>query len=111
MAGRMTYPPATRAGAIANGTGGTGPWLRTGRLSDPTRVMSGARRAWLRDREVFVRLVDGSRVSERELARQASLGHATVNHLVTGRRSSCSVATAHAISRVLGAPAARLFLL
>lgn len=42
-------------------------------------------------------LLDRSGLSERELARRAGLGHATVNHLVTGRRKFCTQRTAGAI--------------
>lgn len=48
----------------------------------------------------YVRL---SGVTHRELARRAGLGHATVNHLLTGRRPSCSPSTAKAIEVALGA--------
>jgi plasmid maintenance system antidote protein VapI len=50
-----------------------------------------------------------SGLSERELARSAPLGHATVNHLVTGRRSSCSLTTAMAIERVFDVSPGTLF--
>lgn len=69
------------------------------------------RRAWLRDRKVLAELVDLCGLSEREISRQAQLAPATVNHLLTGRRQSCSEATAHAIAGVIGVPTIRLFLL
>jgi plasmid maintenance system antidote protein VapI len=56
---------------------------------------------YLRDRDLFVQLLDELGISERELARRAQLGHGTVNHLVTGRRQSCSLETATAIERAL----------
>ena len=46
----------------------------------------------------YVRLL---RLSERSLAIQAGVGHATVNHLLSGRRETCSVETARAIEAVL----------
>ena len=63
----------------------------------------------LRSRLIFVALIDDAEVSERELARRAGLSHATVNHLMTGRRSSCTLETAIAITRALGCPVAALF--
>jgi transcriptional regulator with XRE-family HTH domain len=55
----------------------------------------------LRSREALIQCLEIARVSERELARRAGLGHATVNHLITGRRRTCSLATARAIERAL----------
>lgn len=54
----------------------------------------------LRSREALVRLIENAEISEREVARRAGLGHSTVNHLLTGRRRSCSISTALAIERV-----------
>ncbi len=65
--------------------------------------------AWLRDRHTLAEIVSHCGLSERELARQASLGHATVNHLLTGRRRSCSVHTAKTIARILGVDLHQLF--
>jgi plasmid maintenance system antidote protein VapI len=56
----------------------------------------------VRDRDTlrgFVRLLH---ISERGLAAEAGVGHATVNHLLSGRRETCSPETARAIERVLG---------
>jgi plasmid maintenance system antidote protein VapI len=53
-------------------------------------------RAVLRDYIVLMGL------SERGLARSAGLGHATVNHLLSGRRVTCSERTAEAIETALG---------
>jgi DNA-binding XRE family transcriptional regulator len=64
----------------------------------------------LRDRLIFVALIEDAALSERELARRAGLGHSTVNHLMTGRRTTCSLATALAITRVLGCPVSTLFI-
>ena len=63
----------------------------------------------LRSREALIECLDVSGLSERELARSAPLGHATVNHLVTGRRRSCSLTTAIAIERVFDVSPGTLF--
>jgi transcriptional regulator with XRE-family HTH domain len=63
----------------------------------------------LRSREVLVECLEVSGLSERELARAAGLGHATVNHLLTGRRAGCSFGTARAIERVFMIEAGGLF--
>jgi transcriptional regulator with XRE-family HTH domain len=54
----------------------------------------------LLSREALVDLIEDAELSEREVARRAGLGHSTVNHLLTGRRRSCSILTALAIERV-----------
>jgi DNA-binding XRE family transcriptional regulator len=64
----------------------------------------------LRNRLIFVTLLEDAEFSERELARLAGLGHSTVNHLMTGRRTSCSLVTALAITRTLGCPVSTLFI-
>jgi transcriptional regulator with XRE-family HTH domain len=43
-------------------------------------------------------------LSERSLAQKAGLAPATVNHVVSGRRATCSPQTARAIEGVLGCP-------
>ncbi|MGI8667482.1 MAG: helix-turn-helix domain-containing protein [Jatrophihabitans sp.] len=63
----------------------------------------------LRNRLIFVSLIEELGISERELSRRANLSHSTVNHLMTGRRVSCSLTTAVAITRALGCPVATLF--
>jgi hypothetical protein len=63
----------------------------------------------LRSRLALVGLIDGAGISEREVARRALLSHATVNHLVTGRRTTCSLATAVAIETVLAARPGTIF--
>jgi transcriptional regulator with XRE-family HTH domain len=63
----------------------------------------------LRSREALVECLEVAGLSERELARAAGLGHATVNHLLTGRRVSCSFGTARAIERVFMIEAGGLF--
>ena len=64
----------------------------------------------LRSRAALVECLEVSGLSERELARAAGLGHATVNHLLTGRRTSCSFATARAIEQVFLIEAGGLFI-
>ena len=54
----------------------------------------------------YVRLLN---VSERTLASRAGLGHATVNHLLSGRRTTCSSETAEAIESALGCPPGLFF--
>lgn len=63
----------------------------------------------LRSRDTLIDCLEFSGLSERELARAAGLGHATVNHLFTGRRTTCSLRTARAIERVFGCAAGSLF--
>lgn len=48
-------------------------------------------------------------VSEREFAERAGVGHATVNHLLSGRRRGCSLRTAAAIEAALGCPPGLFF--
>jgi hypothetical protein len=43
----------------------------------------------LRSRDALVICLEATGMSERQLARVAGLSHATVNHLVTGRRTGC----------------------
>ena len=43
-------------------------------------------------------------MSERTLAARAGIAHATVNHLLSGRRTTCRRSTAHAIEAVLACP-------
>jgi transcriptional regulator with XRE-family HTH domain len=43
-------------------------------------------------------------LSERALASRAGVGHATVNHLLSGRRTTCARSTARAIEAVLACP-------
>lgn len=63
----------------------------------------------LRSRDALIICLEASGMSERQLAREAGLGHATVNHLVTGRRTRCSLATAVAIETALGCGEGTLF--
>jgi transcriptional regulator with XRE-family HTH domain len=63
----------------------------------------------LRSRQALADYIDLLGLSERQVARSAGLSHSTVNHLVTGRRVSCSLRTAMAIERVLDCPPGLLF--
>jgi transcriptional regulator with XRE-family HTH domain len=54
----------------------------------------------------YVRLLG---LSERGLAARAGVGHATVNHLLSGRRATCSAQTAAAIEEALGCPPGLFF--
>lgn len=63
----------------------------------------------LRSRSALVQHLDVSDLSERELARRCGLAHATINHLVTGRRESCTARTALLIELTLGAQPTSLF--
>lgn len=63
----------------------------------------------LRSREALVVCLEATGMSERQLARVAGLSHATVNHLITGRRTGCTLATARAIEAALGCDAGTLF--
>jgi transcriptional regulator with XRE-family HTH domain len=67
--------------------------------------------AWLRDGQALGLIIDACGISERELARRALLGHSTINHLLTGRRRSCSVQTAKTIAEILGVDVHTLFVL
>jgi len=63
----------------------------------------------LRSRDALILCLDATGMSERQLARTAGLSHATVNHLVTGRRTGCTLATARAIETALGVGEGTLF--
>ncbi|MBV9822714.1 MAG: helix-turn-helix transcriptional regulator [Actinobacteria bacterium] len=63
----------------------------------------------LRSRDALVICLEATGMSERQLARVAGLSHATVNHLVTGRRTGCTMATARAIEKALGVGEGTLF--
>lgn len=63
----------------------------------------------LRSRDALVICLEATGMSERQLARMAGLSHATVNHLITGRRTGCTLATAHAIESALGVGPGTLF--
>jgi len=63
----------------------------------------------LRDAEALRSYIRLMQMSERALAAAAGIGHATVNHLLSGRRSTCSPATARAIESVLACPQGLFF--
>jgi transcriptional regulator with XRE-family HTH domain len=63
----------------------------------------------LRNRQVLLACLELARLSERELARRAGISHSTINHLCTGRRNSCSRASATAIERALEVEEGKLF--
>ncbi len=63
----------------------------------------------LRNRLVLGAFVDNAGMSEREVARRAGLSHSTVNHLITGRRTTCTINTAVAIARTVHCPIGALF--
>lgn len=61
-------------------------------------------RMFLRDPDTmrgYLRLLN---LSERELANRAGIGHATLNHLLSGRRATCSARTAAALEHALACP-------
>jgi len=58
----------------------------------------------VRDREALRAYIRLAGLSERSLAHRAGIGHATVNHLLSGRRTTCSADTAVAIAAVLECP-------
>jgi DNA-binding Xre family transcriptional regulator len=55
----------------------------------------------VRDREALRAYVRLLAMSERALADRAGLGHATLNHLLSGRRGYCTSQTAQAIEAAL----------
>lgn len=63
----------------------------------------------LRDADALRSYLRLMSMSERRLARAAGVGHATVNHLLSGRRSTCSADTAKAIESVLECPEGLFF--
>jgi epoxyqueuosine reductase QueG len=63
----------------------------------------------LRDREALRAYLRLMAVSERNLAARAGIGHATLNHLLTGRRVTCTVGTARAVETALSCPLGLFF--
>ncbi|UQX89334.1 helix-turn-helix transcriptional regulator [Jatrophihabitans telluris] len=63
----------------------------------------------VRNRQVLAECIRLSGLSERAFAARAGLAHATVNHLITGRRVSCSPPTAYAIEQALDCAPGTLF--
>ena len=76
-------------------------------MADISTLGSGG--AVLRSRDVLVLVLESRGLSERELAKRAGLSHATVNHLFTGRRTTCLISTAALIEKALDVPAGSLF--
>jgi transcriptional regulator with XRE-family HTH domain len=69
-----------------------------------TTISTSSGRARVRDASTlraYLRLLG---LSERALASRAGVGHATVNHLLSGRRRFCAASTARAIESVLACP-------
>ena len=65
----------------------------------------------LKDRQLLAKYIGpgGLNMSGRQLAKNAGLKPAIVGHLLSGRRATCSKATAEAIERALEAPTGLLF--
>ncbi len=63
----------------------------------------------LKSRRSLNEYVSFHKLSGRGLARKAGLKPAIVGHLLSGRRSTCSLATARAIEEALGCPPGFLF--
>jgi hypothetical protein len=82
-------------------------------VDKPVRVQReprpGDRLHRLRSRTLLVEYLDALGYSGRSFAREAGLGHATVNHLLTGRRGTCSRGTADRIEATLHCPPGLLF--
>jgi len=64
----------------------------------------------LRDAETLRGYLRLMAMSERGLAAAAGVGHATVNHLLSGRRATCSAPVALAIESVLACPQGLFFM-
>ena len=63
----------------------------------------------LRDPEALRAYLRLMAMSERRLAAQAGIGHATLNHLLTGRRVTCTVSTAQRLESALRCPPGLFF--
>lgn len=63
----------------------------------------------VRDREALRAYLRLLRMSERAVAARAGIAHATLNHLLTGRRQRCSSRTARAIEGALLCPSGIFF--
>ena len=74
-----------------------------GRFAGPPAVMT------LRDRHALRSYLRLLRLSERALAVRAGVGHATVNHLLSGRRERCTPQTARSIEAALSCPPGLFF--
>jgi transcriptional regulator with XRE-family HTH domain len=63
----------------------------------------------LRSRRMLREYISLLGLSARAFAARAGLSHSTINHLLTGRRSTCSERTATAIEQALNCPPGLLF--
>ncbi|HEY2043271.1 MAG TPA: helix-turn-helix transcriptional regulator [Jatrophihabitans sp.] len=63
----------------------------------------------LRNRRMLSDYIKLLGLTERAFAVRAGLSHSTVNHLVSGRRLTCSTATARSIEAALQCPPGLLF--
>jgi transcriptional regulator with XRE-family HTH domain len=63
----------------------------------------------LRSRRMLREYIGLLGLSARAFAARAGLSHSTINHLLTGRRSTCSARTAAAIEQALNCPPGLLF--
>lgn len=63
----------------------------------------------LRDRDTLRAYLRLLHLSERQLSARAGIGHATLNHLLNGRRAQCSRRTAAAIESALRCPPGLFF--
>jgi plasmid maintenance system antidote protein VapI len=63
----------------------------------------------IRSRTMLADYIELLGLSERAFAKKCQLSHSTVNHLITGRRATCSVETAAVIEANLGCPPGLLF--
>lgn len=63
----------------------------------------------LKSRRVLTEYCEFHKLSGRALAKRAGLGPAIVGHLISGRRTTCNLATARAIEEALQCPPGFLF--
>jgi transcriptional regulator with XRE-family HTH domain len=63
----------------------------------------------LRSRRMLREYIELLGLSARAFATHAGLSHSTINHLLTGRRTTCSEHTARAIEEALNCPPGLLF--
>lgn len=63
----------------------------------------------LKSRRALNEYLEFHKLSGRALAKRAGLGPAIVGHLISGRRSTCNLATARAIEEALQCPPGFLF--
>lgn len=63
----------------------------------------------LKSPQMLHQFMSYKRFTIRQLAKAAGVGHATVGHLHSGARNSCSASTARALEEALQAPPGLLF--